>query len=45
MIPGSVGAGVLLKGVTAAIITVSSTVAGVIGPGFVGLSYEKTSRI
>jgi uncharacterized protein (TIGR03437 family) len=42
IILGSLGAGVLLKGATAATVTVSSTVAGVIGPGFAGLSYEKS---
>ncbi len=42
IILGSLGAGVLLKGATAATVTVSTTVAGVIGPGFAGLSYEKS---
>jgi uncharacterized protein (TIGR03437 family) len=42
MILGSLGAGVLLKGATAATVTVSTSVAGVIGTGFAGLSYEKS---
>jgi uncharacterized protein (TIGR03437 family) len=41
MIVGSLGAGALLRGATAATVTVTATVAGVIGPGFAGLSYEK----
>jgi uncharacterized protein (TIGR03437 family) len=41
MILGSLGAGALLRGATAATVTVTTTVAGVIGPGFAGLSYEK----
>jgi hypothetical protein len=41
MILGSLGAGALLRGATATTVTVSSTVVGVIGPGFAGLSYEK----
>ncbi|HTB14078.1 MAG TPA: hypothetical protein VK752_21045 [Bryobacteraceae bacterium] len=35
-------AGALLRGQTAATVTVSSAVTGVIGPGFAGLSYEKS---
>jgi len=41
MILGSLGAGALLRGATATTVTVSTSVAGVIGPGFAGLSYEK----
>jgi uncharacterized protein (TIGR03437 family) len=41
MILSSLGAGVLLRGATATTVTVTSTVVGVIGPGFAGLSYEK----
>jgi uncharacterized protein (TIGR03437 family) len=38
----SLSAGALLRGQAAATVTVSSTVTGVIGPGFAGLSYEKS---
>ena len=41
MILGSLGAGALLRGATATTVTVTTTVEGVIGPGFAGLSYEK----
>ncbi len=39
---GALGASALLSGATSATVTVSATVTGVIGPGFAGLSYEKS---
>src|ERR1700722_8724674 len=38
---GALGASALLSGATSTTVTVSSTVTGVIGPGFAGFSYEK----
>src|SRR3984957_14014970 len=38
---GTLGASALLSGATSTTVTVSSTVTGVIGPGFAGFSYEK----